>query len=94
MEEILDHIIRNKKKLYIIREDQLLLYIRGEEKIGKSYIIHVLEMGFTLLDRKNELMLSISIGYAAKDIRRNIVYITLSINTYNVKSLSINVNMI
>ena len=49
-------------------------------------------MGFVLLDRKNELVFSAPIRYVAKSIRGSIIYITLSINTYKTKNLSINIS--
>ena len=73
-----------------MRKDQLLLYIRGERSIGKSSVIHALEMEFTLLERKSELMFATPIGCAAEGIRGNTVYTILSINTYKAKSLYTN----
>lgn len=57
-------------------------------------MIHALEMGFTLLDKRNELMLSVLMGCAAEGIRESMVHIALSISTCNVKSSSTNVNAI
>lgn len=57
-------------------------------------MIYVLEMGFTLLDKRNELILSTSTGCAAKGIGESTVYTALSISTCNVKSLSTNVSTI
>ncbi len=35
VEGIFDHVIRNKSRLCVIREDQLLLYVRGEGGLEK-----------------------------------------------------------
>lgn len=81
-------------RLCITRKDQLLLYVRREEYVAKSCVIHALKIEFTLLDKRNELMFLVPTGYAAEDIRRRTVYIAVSISTCNVKSLSTNVNAI
>lgn len=92
VEGVLDHVIQNKGRFCIIREDQLLLYVRREKGIEKSRVIHILEMGFTLLDRKNELMLSTPTGCAAEDIRGSIAHIALSISTRKSKCSYTNVS--
>lgn len=46
--------IWNKDKVCIIKKNQLPLYVRREKRIGKSCVIYILEMGFTLLNKKNE----------------------------------------
>lgn len=40
VERIFDHIIRNNDRLCITKEDKLLSYMRGEERVGKSCVIH------------------------------------------------------
>ena len=57
-------------------------------------MIHVLEIGFTLLDRRNELMLSALMGCVAEGIEGSTVHTVLSISTYNIKSLSTNMSAI
>lgn len=94
VEGVLDHVIQNKGRLCVTREDQLLLYARGEGGVRKSHMIHALEMGFTLLDRRNELILSALTGCAAEDIRGSTMHTALSISTRNVKNSSTNVSAI
>lgn len=89
---ILDHVIKNKGRLCITRENQLLLYVRGERDMRKSRVINVLEMGFALLDTRNELVLSAPTGCAAESIGGSIIHTALSINTRKIKSLSINIS--
>ena len=92
VKEVLNHIIKNKKKLYVTRENHLLLYVRKEGGVGKSHMINALEMGFALLNRRNELVLSASTGCTAKGIGRSNVYRALKINTCKTKSLSTNIS--
>ena len=54
---IFDYVIRNESRLCVTREDQLLPYMKGEGEVGKSYIIHLLEISFTLLNKKNEFLI-------------------------------------
>lgn len=51
-------------------------------------------MRYILLDKRNKSMLLVSTQYIAEDIRRNTVYIALSISICNVKSLFTNINAI
>lgn len=55
MEGILDHVIRNKDKLC---KDQLLIYVKEKREVRKSHVIYALEMGFILVNKKNELIIS------------------------------------
>lgn len=89
---VVDHVIKNKGRLCVTRDNQLLLYVKGERGIGKSLVINVLEIGFALLDKRNKLVFSVLIGYTSEDIGRSIVYTALSINTYKIKSLSTNIS--
>lgn len=57
--------IQNKGRLFITREDFLLLYKKKKEKIRKSCMVYVLEMGFTLLNKMNQLMILVLIGCEA-----------------------------
>ncbi len=92
MEGIFNHVIQNKVKLCVIREDQLLLYISGEERVGKICVIFALEMGFTLLNRRNELMISVLIKCRAEDIGKSTVHTALNISTCKGKSSYTNVS--
>ncbi len=92
MEGVFDHLIENKDRLCVTREDQLLLYVRGERGVGKSRVIHALEMGFTLLNRRNELMISAPTKCAAGGIRGSMVHTALKISTHKTKSLCTNVS--
>lgn len=54
IKEILDHAIRNKGKMYLDSNQQLLIYVRSKSGVGKSKIVKVIEMGFTLLSKRNK----------------------------------------
>ncbi len=92
VEKIFDYIIRNKGRLCVTREDQLLLYMRGEGRVGKSRVIYALEMSFTLLNRRNKLMISLPTGCLAEGIGGSTMYTALSISTRKAKSLCTNVS--
>ena len=81
VEEVLNHIICTKSQLRLARENQMLLYIRGEVGVGKSRVIKALQMGFNLLQRQNGLVIAAPTGCAAKGIGGNTIHIALSMNT-------------
>lgn len=54
----------------------------------------MLKIGFSLLNKRNKLIILILTRYAAESIRKNIVYIALNINTYKIKSLYTNISRI
>ncbi len=86
-EGIFDYIIQNNCRLYIRREDQLLLYVRREGGVGKTRVIYVLKIDFTLLNRRNELIILVLTGYTAEGIGGSIVYIAFNISICKAKSL-------
>lgn len=49
-------------------------------------------MRFVLLDKKNKSIFLVLKGCVAKSIERSIIYIALSINTCEIKSLFTNIN--
>lgn len=60
--------------------------------VGKSGVIHILEIAFTLLNKKKKLMILVPIRCAAENIKNCMMHITLSINTCRVKSLCTNIS--
>lgn len=63
--------------------------------MGKNCMIIMLEMSFTLLNKRNELMILALTRYAAQDIRRIISHIALRISTHKTLSgLCINISKI
>lgn len=55
-------------------------------------MIHVLEMGFTLLNRRVEFLILASTEFAIEDIGKSMVYTTLNISTHKAKSLYNNIS--
>lgn len=55
-------------------------------------MIYALKTGFTLLNKKNEFMISAPIRYTAEDIGGTTIYIALNINICKAKSLYTNVS--
>lgn len=49
-------------------------------------MIHVLEIGFTLLNKRNKFMILTPIGCAADGLGRSKVHIALNINTCKIRS--------
>lgn len=66
--------------------------MRREGRVGKSCVIYALEMGFTLLNKRNGLIISTAIGCVAEDIRRSTMHTALSISTYKTKNLYTNIS--
>lgn len=80
---------QNTIRLYVIKKNQLLLYLIREESVRKSHFIYAPEVGLTLLDRRNRLIIFISTRYVTRSLRDSIVYTTLSINNNKTKNLYI-----
>lgn len=81
MEDILDHIIPNKRKMFLNFDQQLLIYIRDEEDVRKSTLINIIEMSFSLLSRMTELIISAPTCSAANGIGESIMYTTFQFNS-------------
>lgn len=65
------------------RDDQLLLYIRGEGGVGKSRVVMAIEIGFSLLSRKDQLVLAAPTGAAANNIGGSTIHTCLGIGVRN-----------
>lgn len=74
---ILDHTIKFKRKMFLDSGEQLLIYIKGEGRVGKSRIVKVIEIDFILLSRRKELVISAPTSFVVNDIDRSIVYTAL-----------------
>lgn len=69
--------------------------MKREGRVRKSRVIHLLEIGFTLLNKKNRLIiLAMPTGCATEGIGKSIVPTTLSISICKAKNLYINVSRI
>ncbi len=69
-------------------EDQLLVYIRGEGGVGKSRIVHAIEMGCTLLSRNSDLVITVPTGTAADNIGGSTIHTSLTIGVRNIHGKS------
>lgn len=81
VKEILDHAIRNKKKIYYESNQQLLIYIRDKDRVEKSKIVKAIEIGIVLLERRNELVISVLTNSTVNRIDGSIVHIAIEVNT-------------
>lgn len=79
VEGILDHTIKFKRKMFLDSGEQLLIYIKGEGRVGKSRVVKVIKIGFILLSRRKELVISAPTSFVVNDIGRSIVYTALGI---------------
>ena len=83
IEQVLNHVISHKRRIYESRENQLLLYVKNENEVDKSRIVRVLKIEFDLLKRRNEFVLTASIDCAIDNIDENIIHTSLNIATRN-----------
>lgn len=58
----------------------MLIYIKDEWGVGKSRVIKAIEMGFTLLSRRKELVISTPTSFAANRIGGSTVHTTLGVS--------------
>lgn len=77
---ILDDVVKNKNKIYLDLDQQLLIYIKNEGKVGKIKVIQTIEIRFTFLGRRKKLEISASTIFVAYSIKKNMVHIALIIN--------------
>lgn len=82
IEGILDHVIKNKGKIYLYLDQQLLIYIKSKEEVGKNRIIKAIKISFILLSRKNKLVISMPTSSTANGIGGNIIHIILKVNNW------------
>ncbi len=64
-------------------EDQLLLYIRGEGGVGKSRVVHAIELGCNLLLRDSDLVITAPTDAAADNIGGSTIHTSLAISIRN-----------
>jgi hypothetical protein len=80
VEHVLHHAIQHKGCHTVGAESQLLLYVAGEGGVGKSRVIKAIELGYTILQRSNEVMLTASTGAAADGIDGHTIHSAISLN--------------
>ncbi len=78
------HSLGNTPKFNIDRiEDQLLFYIHGESGVGKSRVIHAIELGCNLLLRDSNLVITAPTGAIADNIGGSTIHTSLAIGIRN-----------
>ena len=80
VKKVLDHAIAGKGQPCIRRKDQLFLYIKGKDKVCKSWVIKALQLGYLMLERSQELAIIAPTRAAANNISGSTIYTALSIN--------------
>ena len=80
IEKVLNHAILNKGNQCNHRSDQLLLYVKGERRVGKNEIVKAINLGFSFLKRWKELFIAAPTGAAAANIGSATIYGALSID--------------
>lgn len=78
--------------MYLDSEQQLLIYIRDEDRVGKSRAVKALEMGFALLGRRKELVIFAPTGSVADGIGGSTVHAALGVNTCHGKNYQVKIN--
>lgn len=75
----MDHNIKNKGKMFLNLDQQLLVYIRIEKGIAKSRVVNAIWPDFFLLGNRKELVISTPIGFAVNSICGSIMHTALGI---------------
>lgn len=79
MEGVLHHIIITTILNYVWKELQLLLYIRKEGRVSKSWVIKGIELGFLLFSYRANLVFAISTRVATSNIEGSRIHTCLEI---------------
>lgn len=82
VEQVFQTIIDSKGKQCINKDSQMLLYVRGEGGVGKSRVIKIIKIRFSLLYQKPELVITALTGAAATNIGGATIHAALDINDY------------
>ncbi len=80
IEKVLNYAIRNEKNQCHLRNDQLLLYVRGERRVGKSRIVKSIYLGFSFLKRQKALLIAALTRAATANIGGATIHGALSID--------------
>lgn len=81
MVEIVFHNLGNTPKFNINQiEDQLLLYIYGEDRVGKSQVIYAIELGYNPLLQDADLVITAQTDIPVDNISGSTIHTSLAIN--------------
>ena len=59
---IFHHVMRHQGRPAVENNDQLLLYVGGEGGTGKSWVIEAVSLGMKILDREQEVLVTVPTG--------------------------------
>ena len=82
VKKILTHAIEHRGKSALEANEQMLLAVAGEGGVGKTRVIQAVELGFELLQRKDEVLLAPT-GAAAYNIGGRTIHTALSIDVFD-----------
>lgn len=80
---VLHCVILTTMSNYVQKESQLLSYIWGEGVVGKSRVVNAIELGFSLLSYRADLILVVPTRAAASNIERSTIHTWLGIGIRN-----------
>lgn len=89
---ILDYIVKNKERIYLDLDQQLLIYIKSKEEVGKNKVVKTIEIGFILLGRRKKLIISALTGFITNGINKSMVYTALKVNNWMGKNYRVKIN--
>jgi hypothetical protein len=83
IQKILSHAIKHHGKTAVEAKDQMLLAVAGEGGVGKTRVIKAVELGFKLLQWKDEVLKLAPTGAAAYNIRGRTIHNALGIDIFD-----------
>jgi PIF1-like helicase len=83
VKKILSHAILHRGKSALEAEDQMLLAVAGEGGVGKTRVIQAVELGFELLQRREEVVLLAPTGAASYNIGGRTIHTALGIDVFD-----------
>lgn len=66
--------------MFLDLDQQLLVYIRGEEGIRKSRVINIIRIDYFLYSKRKEFVISVSTSSTANGIGKNTVHTIFRVN--------------
>lgn len=78
--------------MYLDSGQQFLIYVKDEGGVRKKRVVKAIEMGFALLSRRNELVISALTGSTANSISRSTIPTALEVNNRARKNYQVKIN--
>lgn len=76
----MDHAIKNKRSIFFYKDQQHLIYVKGERDIRKRRIVKAIKMKFILLGRSKKLAIFAPTILTANGVGGSTVHTTLGVN--------------